>query len=130
MSTGAYPEKRPSRRPATDESSPFLLSSHEPEDRRPAIVPRLFVREPGWRAVIKTDSDRLFCYAMAPGEDVYHRIADGELYFQRGDERVCAPCADRLGLLGYAPKMLRQPARELSQASLYNADEYGLVDER
>ncbi len=102
-------------KPAADASSDsFLFSDHAAAERRPAIVPRLFVYEPGWHVAIKSHSERLFCYAIAPGEETYHRIADAEVYLQRGDERLCIPCADRLGLLHYEPRALRAPAREVS----------------
>ena len=34
-----------------------------------------------------------FCYMMAPGQDYYHRLLDGEVYLFNGDERVCLACA-------------------------------------
>ena len=46
---------------------------------------------------------------MAPGQDYYHRLLDGELYLFHGDERLCLACAERRGLLSYEPKGLRQP---------------------
>ncbi len=42
--------------------------------------PRLYVFEPGWRVSIKRGSHREFCYAMAPGQDYYHRLLDGEIF--------------------------------------------------
>lgn len=68
-------------------------------DVEPVEQSRLFVREPSWRVGLKQGSERTFCHAMAPGEEHYHRLADGELYLVRGDERICLPCAGRLGLL-------------------------------
>lgn len=72
-------------------------------------LPRIFVREPGWKVAFKHGSEREFCYTQAPGEDHYHRLADGEAYVQRGDERICLPCAGRLGLLRSEPRGLREP---------------------
>lgn len=87
-------------------TEPDRLDAAEP--RREAVLPRLFLREPGWRVAVKADSQREFCYMVAPGQDHYHRLAAGELYFQRGDEKVCVPCADRYGLLEFAPVPLRE----------------------
>ncbi len=70
---------------------------------------RLFLHEPGWRIGLKVGSEREFCFAMAPGQDFYHRLFDGEIYFYRGDERLCAACAERRGLISYEPKGLREP---------------------
>jgi hypothetical protein len=58
---------------------------------------------------MKVGSERAFCYMIAPGQDAYHRIADAEIYFLRGDERLCIPCAARSGLIELEPKALRQP---------------------
>jgi hypothetical protein len=69
---------------------------------------RLFLFEPGWRVEMKVGNDRAFCYMMAPGQDYYHRFQDGEIYLKRGDERICMACAQRRGLLSYAPKALRE----------------------
>jgi hypothetical protein len=44
---------------------------------------------------------------MAPGEDYYHRLRDGEVYLEREDERICFACASRRGLITYEPKRLR-----------------------
>lgn len=76
-----------------------------------AVIPRLFVREPGWRVGLKIGSERMFCHVTAPGEDYYHRITDGEVYLIHGDEKVCLRCADRQGLLTHEPRILRAPAR-------------------
>ncbi len=63
------------------------------------VPQRLFLHEPGWRVALKLGSDRIFCYMMAPGQDFYHRLLDGELYIYHGDERICLECAARRGLL-------------------------------
>ncbi len=76
--------------------------------QRDAVMPRLFLREPGWRVAVKTDSQREFCYTASPGQDHYHRLAAGEVYFHRGDEKICIPCADRYGLIEFAPVPLRE----------------------
>jgi hypothetical protein len=72
-------------------------------------LPRLFLREPGWKIAMKNGSEREFCHAITPGQDHYHRLADGEIYLVRGDERLCLPCAGRRGLLVSEPKVLREP---------------------
>jgi hypothetical protein len=69
---------------------------------------RLFIHEPGWRIGHKRGSTREFCYMIAPGQDFYHRLQDGELYLYHGDERICFACAARRGLLSYEPKVLRE----------------------
>ena len=70
---------------------------------------RLFLHEPGWRVSLKVGSIREFCYAMAPGQDYYHRLLDGEVYLHNLEERLCLACAERRGLLSYQPKGLREP---------------------
>ena len=47
---------------------------------------------------------------MAPGQDHYHRLLDGEIYLQHGDEKLCLPCADRQGILAHEPRRLGRPA--------------------
>lgn len=70
------------------------------------LIPRLFVREPGWQVRQKIGSVKEHCYMTAPGQDFYHRLTDGEVYLQRGDEKLCLRCADRRGLLTFEPKRL------------------------
>jgi len=70
---------------------------------------RLFIHEPGWRIGRKAGSTREFCYAMAPGQDYYHRLLDGEIFVYHGDERLCLACAERRGLLSYEPRGLKEP---------------------
>jgi hypothetical protein len=79
-------------------------------------MPRLFLFEPGWRIGRKNGSDREFCYTIAPGQDFYHRLLDGEIFIYRADEKVCLPCAARRGLLNTDPKILREPAVDLNLA--------------
>lgn len=70
---------------------------------------RLYVFEPGWRVSIKQGSHREFCYMMAPGQDYYHRLLDGELFLYHGDERLCLSCAVRRGIIAFEPRRLRNP---------------------
>jgi hypothetical protein len=67
---------------------------------------RLFLVEPGWRINIKTDSQRAFCYMMAPGQDFYHGLLDGEIFVQRGEQRFCLACAVRRGLVALRARQL------------------------
>lgn len=82
--------------------------SLESAENSPSL-PRLFLFEPGWRIGRKASSEREFCYMIAPGQDYYHRLLDGEIYLFKADEKVCLPCAARRGLLRYDPKLLREP---------------------
>lgn len=68
----------------------------------------MFIFEPGWRVGIKAGSDREFCYMMAPGQDFYHRLLDGEVFLHRHAEKICLACAIRRGLLAAEPKTLRE----------------------
>jgi len=70
---------------------------------------RLYVFEPGWRVSIKRGSHREFCYMMAPGQNYYHRLLDGELFLHHGDERLCLSCAVRRGIVAFEPRRLRNP---------------------
>jgi len=70
---------------------------------------RLFLREPGWRVHLKSDSQREFCYAAAPGQDYYHRLQMGEVFVALGEEKLCIPCATRRGLIEHEPRFLRDP---------------------
>ncbi|HKI17139.1 MAG TPA: hypothetical protein VKA15_04640 [Isosphaeraceae bacterium] len=73
------------------------------ETTRPS---RLFLLESGWRISIKTDSQRAFCFMMAPGQDFYHGLLDGEVFVQRGEQRFCIACAIRRGLIALQPRRL------------------------
>jgi hypothetical protein len=88
------------------------LPTAYPPREAPALresSPRLFVFEPGWRVGVKRGSHREFCYMMAPGQDYYHRLLDGELFVYHGDERLCLSCAARRGLISFAPRSLGKP---------------------
>ncbi len=77
----------------------------ETEDDTPRHS-RLFLLESGWRISIKTDSQRAFCFMMAPGQDFYHGLLDGEIFIQRGEQRFCIACAIRRGLIALRPRRL------------------------
>lgn len=52
-----------------------------------------------WKATVKRDSEKIYCYQKNPGEDFFHTIALGELYLAHGDEKLCLRCALRDGLV-------------------------------
>ncbi len=95
---------RDPREPIDDNSN-----SSEHDDHH-SIVPRIFLREPGWSVALKPSSDREFCHQMHPGENSYHRLSQGEIYVQSPDERLCLLCASRRGLLHFEPTRLRKPS--------------------
>jgi hypothetical protein len=74
-----------------------------------SVVPRrMFVFERGWAAGVKSGSHRELCHMMAPGQDFYHRLCDGEVYVYQGTEKLCLACAFRRGLIAFEPKQLRE----------------------
>ena len=109
------PEALQPKADLNDFSTPILRSAKVPKPEPVATrTPRLFLREPGWRVVLKVGSDRLFCYMTQPGDAHYHRIVDGEIHLVRDDEKVCLPCAERRGLLSFEPKKLRDPSAPIN----------------
>jgi hypothetical protein len=68
---------------------------------------RMFIFESGWRVGVKSGSTRELCYMIAPGQDYYHRLLDGEVFLVRDGERLCLSCASRRGLISFEPKQLR-----------------------
>ncbi len=93
-------------------SAPTTESDESAGELLPAT--RIFVFEPGWTVSIKRGSEREFCHVMAPGQDYYHRLHDGELYLQRAEERICLACATRQGIITHEPRKLRSPIRPSS----------------
>jgi hypothetical protein len=81
----------------------------EPSSARSADFHRMFLHEPGWQVALKVGSVREFCYVIAPGDDHYHRLLDGEIFLFSSEERICCACAERRGLLSREPKRLREP---------------------
>ncbi len=75
---------------------------------------RMFIFEAGWRVGVKTGSMRELCYMMAPGQDYYHRLLDGEIFLERDRERLCLPCAWRRGLISLEPRQLRDSIASVS----------------
>lgn len=104
----------------SDANPPPVETRQDPGPRR------LFIHEPGWRIGQKVGSVREFCYMIAPGQDYYHRLLDGELFLFHGDERLCLACAERRGLLSYEPKGLRE-APTLIEIETSNIGEWELL---
>ncbi len=52
----------------------------------------------GWSVRIKT-GQREYCHYQQAGEEWFHILINGELYLQRGSERLCLNCAHRQGVL-------------------------------
>jgi hypothetical protein len=65
---------------------------------------------------------------MAPGQDYYHRILDGELYLFSSGERLCMACAERRGLLNDAPKRLVREGLPRGLPGLVDPAEYDLAE--
>ncbi len=77
------------------------------QDDEIAPLRRMFIHEAGWRVGIKSGSTRELCYMIAPGQDFYHRLLDGEMFLVRDGERLCLSCAGRRGLISFESKHLR-----------------------
>jgi hypothetical protein len=61
---------------------------------------RLYVPSPAdWQAVVKQDSDKVYCYLKNPGESFFHLILNGEIYLVGPDEKLCLRCALRRGVV-------------------------------
>ena len=79
---------------------------------------RLFVPEyAGWKAAIKNDWNKEYCFVQKPGEDFYHLLLTGEIFLQRGNEKYCLSCAcvmdtrhthGRFGSSGQVPSRIRR----------------------
>ena len=83
--------------------------SHEVRGGNAAAAPRrMFVFERGWKIGMKTGSHRELCHMMAPGQNFYHRLGDGEVYICQDTEKLCLACAFRRGLIAFEPKQLRE----------------------
>ena len=65
--------------------------SYQAPDDEDRAARRMFIFEAGWRVGVKTGSQREFCYMMAPGQDYYHRLLDGEIFLVRDDEGCASP---------------------------------------
>ena len=89
-------------------------SSHQrPDSEHPttieAVPPRrMFLFEPGWRVGVKTGSHREFCYMMAPGQDFYHRLLDGEVFLFRERGKALPGLRRATRPRQFEPKQLRE----------------------
>lgn len=91
----------------TNDKSSSVSSASDRTASPTEHVPRMYIHVAGWRVSIKRGSDRVFCHVMAPDQDYYHRLLDGELYLHQADERICLSCAARRGIIAYEPRRLR-----------------------
>jgi hypothetical protein len=91
-----------------DEGSSQSAAQSSPDGTGAAAPRRMFVFERGWIVGMKTGSHRELCHMMAPGQDFYHRLGDGEVYVQQNTEKLCLSCAYRRGLIAFEPKQLRE----------------------
>lgn len=74
------------------------MSDNAPHDEVPDV--RLYLPDAGeWKAAVKKDSEKVYCYQKNPGEDFFHLITTGEIYLERDDEKLCFQCALRDGIL-------------------------------
>jgi hypothetical protein len=104
-----------------------MRPNHESDRELPPPEPRrLYLREPGWRITVKQGSLREFCYMAAPGQNYYHRLRDGELVVYSPEEKLCAACAQRRGLLTDEPRLLRESTHG-GLPGLVDPAEYDLV---
>lgn len=104
----------------------YEMSDDDKAKPSEANLPRVFLREPGWRVGMKLGNDKTFCYQIAPGEEHYHRLHDGEILIHRGDEKICLPCAERRGLLSFSPRPLREQMAGLDVETQEGTSEYDL----
>ena len=51
------------------------------------------------QAKVKADWTREYCYEKRPNEDHFHLIVGGEIYLQRGQQKICLDCASKRGLI-------------------------------
>jgi hypothetical protein len=77
-----------------------ITATAEPSREHAELVERRLYApfSDGWSVRIKT-GQREFCHYRQPGEEWFHILINGELYLQRGSERVCLNCAHRQGIL-------------------------------
>jgi hypothetical protein len=66
----------------------------------------------GWQAHILGGGERQYCYTQAPGQDHFHLILPGELFVQKGDEKLCLMCALREGVLTTDRLFWQHPVRK------------------
>ncbi len=53
------------------------------------VEERLYVPDhAGWRAAIKQDWNKEYCYIQRPGEEFYHLLVTGEIYLQSRQRKI------------------------------------------
>lgn len=94
-----------------------MTASHDREPINAADDCRLYQPDAsGWDAYIQPGGERQYCYAQAPGQDYFHLIVPGELFVQKGDEKLCLMCALRQGVLTRERLFWQHPTRKLRDA--------------
>jgi hypothetical protein len=84
-----------------DDEAPSGANDNSADNGTAAEVPdvRLYVPESlDWTAVVKNDSEKVYCYQKNPGESFFHLIVNGELYLKGATEVLCLRCALRRGV--------------------------------
>ncbi|WP_397570266.1 hypothetical protein [Schlesneria sp. T3-172] len=86
--------------PATPAGTSDRNDASELKNYDPIPDHRLYVPDnEDWKAEIKRDSEKVYCYSKHPGQDWFHLILNGEIYVSRQHERYCLRCALRMGFL-------------------------------
>jgi len=78
----------------------------QPADRR-LYVPH----NDGWNAIVKPNATKEYCYYRNPDEEHFHLLQIGEIYIEKGGEKVCMNCAVRQGILTDNRMHWQQPKR-------------------
>jgi hypothetical protein len=80
---------------------------------------RLYVPDyASWKAAIKHDWNKEYCFVQRPGEDFYHLLVTGEIYVHRGTEKYCLRCALRHGYVTHDRGFwLRRPSSVVEDQS-------------
>lgn len=88
----------------SDAHSSEQQRSHPPatsSEAAPQVSPdaRLYIPDAeNWKAAVKYDSEKVYCYQKRPGEDYFHLIVMGEIYLIGGHEKLCLQCALQRGV--------------------------------
>jgi hypothetical protein len=85
----------------TDDQPAFGANGDLAERQTVDDVPdvRLYVPESlDWTAIIKIDSEKVYCYQKNPSENFFHLILTGEVYLKGATEILCLRCALRRGI--------------------------------
>ena len=84
------------------------------------VEERLYVPDhAGWKAAIKQDWNKEYCYIQRAGEEFYHFLVTGEIYLQRGTEKYCLSCALRHGYITHERAFwLRRPSSVAAEQTI------------